>query len=93
MTDYNFLDQVRIFSQAKEIIGLHGAGFSNIIFCQKNTKIIEFKTIDAGDMYKNLAKLSQLNYNSINKKPVSSTSQVQQGSIEVPINELNKLLV
>ena len=64
-----------------------------ILFFVKKYENYKFKTIDAGDMYKNLAKLSQLNYNSINKKPVSSTSQVQQGSIEVPINELNKLLV
>jgi len=93
LTDYNFLDQVSIFSQANEILGLHGAGFSNIIFCKKNTKILELRTIDAGDMYKNLAKLSELNYNSISRKPINPTSQIQQGSIEVPINELNKLLV
>ena len=43
--DYN--DQIRLFSSASEIIGLHGAGLSNIIFrYPKKTKVIEIFSED-----------------------------------------------
>lgn len=35
-------DQVNIFSCADAVIAPHGAGLSNIIFCRKKAKIIEF---------------------------------------------------
>lgn len=35
-------EQFKIFQSAKIVLGPHGAGFSNILFCQKNTKIVEF---------------------------------------------------
>jgi hypothetical protein len=33
--------QVRAFAEADVIIGLHGAGLANIVFCQKGTTVIE----------------------------------------------------
>ena len=32
---------MKIFSNAKVIISPHGSNMSNIIFCKKNTKIVE----------------------------------------------------
>ena len=55
MSDYSFSDQ-RPFYNASEIIGLHGAGFANIIFCKQGSKIIELRPNTAGDRIKNLAK-------------------------------------
>jgi len=37
----SFQEQVYLFSNAKIIIGAHGAGFANLAFCKKDTKIIE----------------------------------------------------
>jgi len=34
-------DQISIFSAAEKIIAPHGAGLSNIIFCSKDTKVLE----------------------------------------------------
>lgn len=36
-----FLEQVSLFKNAKFVIAPHGAGLSNIVFCSKDTKIIE----------------------------------------------------
>ena len=33
--------QVKTFFNAQKIIGLHGAGFANLIFCKPNTEILE----------------------------------------------------
>ena len=49
------------------VIGIHGAGLSNIIFCQKNTIVIELGSVNF-PCYKNLAKILELNY--IHKSPL-----------------------
>ncbi len=33
---YTWLQQVKLFSEARDIIGLHGAGLTNILFCRNN---------------------------------------------------------
>ena len=38
----SFIEQVSIFSRAKVIVGATGAAFANLIFCQKNTRIVIF---------------------------------------------------
>ncbi len=40
LEDLSFGEQVRLFSEAEIVAGSHGAGFSNIIFCPKNTRIV-----------------------------------------------------
>ncbi|WP_332632287.1 glycosyltransferase family 61 protein [Halalkalibacter flavus] len=34
-------EQARVFFQAKVIVGAHGGGLTNLVFCQPNTKVIE----------------------------------------------------
>jgi len=41
LEDLSFLEQVQLFSEAEYVIGVHGAGFSNIVFCPKDVVIIE----------------------------------------------------
>lgn len=36
-----FVDQVEIFSQASVVVSPHGSGLSNIVFCNKKTKVID----------------------------------------------------
>ena len=38
-------DQVMLFQQAEFIVGPHGAGLSNLLFCEPGTKVIEFMPI------------------------------------------------
>ena len=38
---YSVAEQVNLFRNAEIVFGPHGAGFSNIVFCKKGTKIIE----------------------------------------------------
>ncbi|MFC2162318.1 DUF563 domain-containing protein [Candidatus Altiarchaeota archaeon] len=42
MEDYDFRQQVKIFNSAKVIVAPHGAALTNIIWCEKGTKLIEF---------------------------------------------------
>lgn len=41
-SDLTFLEQVSIFSQAKHVLGIHGAGLVNIIFSRELQKLTEF---------------------------------------------------
>jgi capsular polysaccharide biosynthesis protein len=38
----SFTEQVALFTQAKVIMGAHGSGLTNILFCQPGTQVIEF---------------------------------------------------
>jgi hypothetical protein len=40
-SELKFEDQVALFSQASVVVGLHGAGLANILFCPKGTAVIE----------------------------------------------------
>lgn len=90
-----FTDQVQFFNNAECIVGLHGGGFANLVFCKPETKIIELKSTHAGIPIENLAKKNNLNYHSItiDATPVHEYGfPNQQGSIEIPINKLSKIL-
>ncbi len=91
----NFLDQINLFYHAECIVGLHGGGFGNIVFCKPGTKIIELKSLTSGDAIKNLATKNNLNYFSIEAKSEEIYSfefPNQQGSIKIPITSLNDML-
>jgi len=91
----NFLDQVQLFNNADCVVGLHGGGFANLAFCKPGTKVVEFKSLDAGVPIENLANKNNLNYKSIAveaKEIAQLKTQNQQGSIKIPINNLIKAM-
>tara|TARA_X000000368_G_scaffold407920_1_gene387928 strand:- start:7260 stop:8357 length:1098 start_codon:yes stop_codon:yes gene_type:complete len=92
LADLSFIDQVSLFKNAKSIVGLHGAGFANAIFCSQSAKILELKSETAGDIIKNLAMKNELIYNDITCKPKTINNFNQSGDIEVNIDLLNKML-
>lgn len=49
LEDLSLDQQIFLFSNAREIIGFHGAGLTNIVFCHSETKIIEI--VDADCVY------------------------------------------
>lgn len=41
----SFIDQVKLFSNCSGLIGVHGAGLTNMIFMEKGSKVMEIKRI------------------------------------------------
>lgn len=39
--DHSFSEQVAFFQGAESVVGLHGAGLTNILFCQPGTRVLE----------------------------------------------------
>lgn len=61
--NYSFEEQISLFKGAEYIFSPHGAGLSNIVFCNKGTKILEIlspKYMNA--CYKKVAAYSELDY-------------------------------
>lgn len=46
LEDYTLEEQARLFHSAECVIAFHGAGLTNVIFCQKGTQIIEIFSPD-----------------------------------------------
>ena len=70
-------------------------GFANIVLSKPGTKIVELRSAHAGPPIENLAKKNNLNYNSItveSEKTEKYNYPNQQGTIEVSIKNLNKIL-
>ncbi len=92
LSEYSFQDQIKYFYNADRIIGLHGAGFANVIFSKAGTSFLELKPHTAGRACENLAKKCELNYDCISAIPEKNNENNQMGSILININELKKKL-
>jgi capsular polysaccharide biosynthesis protein len=92
LSKLSFINQVSIFNNAKFIIGLHGAGFANLVFCKKNTFVLEIKPKKAGNIIKNLSIDNNLKYSSINLNPIEKPVASQYGLIYLPLRRLEKIL-
>src|SRR6185437_12912895 len=59
----SFTEQARLFRSASVIVGAHGAGLTNIIFCEPGTTIYELvSTSYANACFCNLAMVCRLQY-------------------------------
>ena len=66
LTNVPVLQQVKLFSEAKIIVGPHGAGFTNTVFCSPNAVLIEFIPEKSWvDCFERLARLIGMKYHSI----------------------------
>ena len=92
LSDLHFQDQVSTFNSANIIVGLHGAGFANITFCNPKTRVIELKANPLDNVIKNLAIKNNLTHSSINSNLNEVEKNNQFGHVKVSIKELDKLI-
>ena len=92
LSNYSFKKQVEIFKAADFIIGLHGAGFTNIVFSKPKTRVLEIKTKTTGSHYSRLAKKCKLKYQEMLEENISSTLKHQNSHIVVNISKLKKMI-
>jgi capsular polysaccharide biosynthesis protein len=90
--DYEFFDQVILMQQTSHLIGLHGAGLTNMLFMPKNGKIVELrnKDDDHNNCYYTLASdLEHKYYYLLNEGDNNDTHFV---NISVNIENLTKII-
>lgn len=89
MENYGFQEQIALFNNAKFIIGPHGAAFSNLAFCEKNTKIVElFSDEFINPCFWELANRNNLDYSFIIGEVTDSTNW----NYKVNINDILKII-
>lgn len=93
LSEYNFIEQVNIFYNANCVVGLHGAGFANIVFCKKNTFVLEIKSKSTGDIIGNLAMSNKLKYANISLPSKSKPIGPQFGIVYLPLIRLKSFLI
>ena len=66
LSNMSVADQIALYHHATDIISVHGAGLTNIIFCKPQTRIIEIFQTHYDVMYWALSQMLDLNYQYIN---------------------------
>lgn len=91
LSKLKFEDQIKMFYDAKVIVGLHGAGLTNIVWSKEKTNILELKSKYTIQLYKNLSKQNKLNYFSIETIPIGDRIADHYGAIHIDIKKLEML--
>lgn len=91
LEEMSFSDQVRLFSQAKVILGPHGAGLVNMIFSQ-NLTVIELLGEPINPIFYTLSQALDFKYGFIQCKTIRKRFNSTRNDIIVEISELKELL-
>ena len=92
LSNHSFKDQVKIFNNAKLIVGLHGAGFANLVFSKPNTKVVELSSKYSGNVLPYLAKRCHLDYTKIVDYR-SQSFKHQDNPVKIDLKKLKKLIL
>lgn len=92
LSKLSFQEEIQLFNGKKIIVGLQGAGLSNMIWSKEGTKVIEIRSKYTNKLYENLAIQNKINYSSIILEPKSGIVWPHYGMLEVPIIEIEKAL-
>jgi len=91
LEELKLIDQVKLFQQARVVIGCHGAGLTNIMFMQNNQTVIELKSNNNNYWcYFSLARVFGLKYYySLNNGHVVNH---RDADIDIDLDALNLLI-
>ena len=92
LSNFSITDQIGIFNSAEIIIGNHGAGFTNLIFCKKGTKVIEFVDKNTAKIFKKISKDLNLNYHSVLGKRIEKDRGDQNNNLIISSKKIMKLI-
>ncbi len=92
LSELSFKDELKLFNDADTVIGLQGAGLTNLIWCNQNTKIIELRSKLTNKLFENLAFQNQINFKKLEYDPIEKFVADHYGSIKVDIKELEKII-
>ena len=69
-------DQINIFNNANVIIGPHGAGFANLVFCKNSTKVIELRPKNhPNKVFESISSINKLNHKLIKLKHIKNNKK------------------
>jgi capsular polysaccharide biosynthesis protein len=89
LENLSFFEKVYLFKNASIIIGVHGAGFVNTVFCKPGTKIIEIRPfLYPNTVYERISNINNLNYHLIQTETLKENKRIN-GDINLPLDKLD----
>lgn len=67
--------QMRVFSEARCVVGVHGSNLSNIAFCQRGTLVVEIAAGLPQPHFERLAEAADLSFARVNGKATNGNSE------------------
>ncbi|MFA6400836.1 MAG: glycosyltransferase family 61 protein [Salinivirgaceae bacterium] len=92
--ELSFQEQIRLSAQCEIMIGLHGAGLTNMLFMSEGTKVIELRIPDDkyNNCYYSLANALNLDYYYVLGKKNTLINDFHSTDILIEINKISLLL-
>lgn len=88
----SFSEQIQLFNGAEMVIGAHGAGFTNLLFCRPHTRVLEFVNQQyACQMYYYMAAVLGLDHHYLVGEAEPGAEPVFQ-DLTLDVNEINRTL-
>lgn len=79
LEELTWTEQISLFRNAREVVGAHGAGLANLVFCQTGTRVCELlNRVWMNGCYWRLSSVAGLEYQPV----VSSSSEVLQERLD-----------
>lgn len=91
LEDLPFAEQVNIFNNAELVVGPHGGGLANLVFCSKGTKVIELFPGTTIDAFFALSRVLELDYYFLRSRDGNSRN-FDHGNYKIDLEELVKTL-
>lgn len=88
--DYTFSKQIEIMSQTTHLIGLHGAGLTNMLFMREEGKILELRNLNDANNNCYFSLASELNLNYYYQLNQGNNTNTHTVDIIVDIDNLRK---
>ena len=90
--DYNFKQQVEIMNETKSLVGLHGAGLTNMLFMPENGHVLELRVRNDSTNNCYFALSSELNHNYYYQLNDSNLDYNNILEVSIDLKELRKIL-
>lgn len=88
LSNLNLIDQINFFNKASIVVGVHGAGLTNLAFCKKKTKVIEIRNKpNPNEIFKKISQYNKLKYKLILEEEISNHDD---GDLLINIKNLEK---
>lgn len=92
LSNLSFEDQIKYFYNAEVIVGGHGAGLCNILFCNKGTLLVELaNTINKCNMFRNISTINSMSHFKIESSKEPPKNRMNP-DIYVDMNKLKSFL-
>ena len=90
LSKFSLSKQISIFKNCNYVIGPHGAGMANLIFCKRKAKVREIQYFGHPNrVYKRISNINKLRHRFIMLKKIKND---KKGDMYLPVQKLKKYL-